>query len=77
MVLAHAWVALSKQASDQNHADRWHKAVVSSTTRLEKGILDVEFPRDRNDFMPAREGVYIHNVRYITKPEVQDIRTFL
>ena len=62
---------------DQDRTDRWHKAVVSSTSRLEKGILDVEFPRDRNDFMPAREGVYLHNVRYITKPEVQDVRTFL
>ena len=41
------------------------------------GILDVEFPRDRNDFMPAREGAYVHNVRYITKPDVQDVRTFL
>ena len=66
-----------KQASDQEHTDRWHKAVVSSTSRLEKGILDVEFPRDRNDFMPAREGAYVHNVRYITKPDVQDVRTFL
>ena len=66
-----------KQGSDQEHTDRWHKAVVSSTSRLEKGILDVEFPRDRNDFMPAREGAYVHNVRYITKPDVQDVRTFL
>ena len=62
---------------NQDKTDRWHKAVVSNTARLEKGIVDVEFPRDRNDFMPAREGVYLHNVRHITKPEVKDVRTFL
>ena len=62
---------------NQDKTDRWHKAVVSNTARLEKGIVDVEFPRDRNDFMPAREGVYLHNVRHITQPEVKDVRTFL
>ncbi len=62
---------------DQEKTDRWHKGVVSSSERLNKGIVDMEFPRDRNDFMPAREGVYLHNVRYITQPEVKDIRTFL
>lgn len=62
---------------DQEKTDRWHIGVVSSSERLDKGIVDLEFPRDSNDFMPAREGVYLHNVRYITKPEVQDIRTFL
>ena len=66
-----------KDPYDQEKADRWHKGVVSSSERLNKGIVDMEFPRDRNDFMPAREGVYLHNVRYIVQPEVKDVRTFL
>ena len=62
---------------DQEKTDRWNIGVVSSSARLDEGIVDLEFPRDRNDFMPAREGVYLHNVRYITEPEVKDVRTFL
>jgi len=62
---------------DKEKTDRWHVGVVTGTTRLDKGIVDLEFPRDRNDFMPAREGVYLHNVRYVTKPEIKDVRTFL
>ncbi len=66
-----------KDPYDKEKTDRWHKGVVSSSERLNKGIVDMEFPRDRNDFMPAREGVYLHNVRYIVEPEVKDVRTFL
>ena len=62
---------------DQEKTDRWNKGVVSSSERLDQGIVDLEFPRDRNDFMPAREGVYLHNVRYVIKPEVKDVRVFL
>lgn len=62
---------------NQEKTDRWHKAVVSSTARMDKGIIDLEFPRDKNDFMPAREGAYLHNVRFITQPEIKDVRTFL
>lgn len=66
-----------KDPYDQDKTDRWHKGVVSSSERLDKGIVDMEFPRDRNDCMPAREGVYLHNLRHITQPEVKDVRTFL
>ncbi len=62
---------------DKEKTDRWNIGVVSSSARLDKGIIDLEFPRDRNDFMPAREGVYLHNVRYIVEPKVKDVRTFL
>lgn len=62
---------------DKEKTDRWHKGVVISTERIDKGILDMSFPRDRNDFIPAREGVYLHNARYIVKPQVKDVRTFL
>jgi hypothetical protein len=35
------------------------------------------FPRDRNDFNPARESIYTHNVRYIVQPEIKDVRVFI
>lgn len=66
-----------KNAFDKEKTDRWDIGIVTGTTRADKGIVDLEFPRDRNDFMPAREGAYLHNVRYITQPEVKDARTFL
>lgn len=66
-----------KEPYDQEKTDRWNIAVVTGTTRADKGIVDLEFPRDRNDFMPAREGAYLHNVRYVMQPEVKDVRNFL
>ncbi len=66
-----------KKPYDQEKTDRWHKGVVSDNQRLEQGIVDLEFPRDRNDFIPAREGAFLHNVRYVMEPEAKDVRTFL
>ena len=66
-----------QEPADKEKTDRWHIGVVSNTSRLEQGIVDVEFPRDRNDFNPAREGVYLHNVRYIVAPKISDVRTFI
>lgn len=66
-----------KDPEDKDLTDRWHKAVVTDTSRQNKGIVTVSFPRDKNDFNAARESVYIHNIRYILEPKVKDIRTFL
>lgn len=66
-----------KKPYDKEKTERWDIGIVTGTTRADKGIVDLEFPRDRNDFMPAREGAFLHNVRYITKPEVKDVRNFL
>ncbi len=65
------------QPEDKTKTDRWHKAVVLSTQRQKDGIVELGFPRDKNDFNPARESVYIHNIRYIKEPAVKDVRTFL
>ena len=62
---------------DTEKTDRWNLGVVTSTARINKGIIDLSFPRDKADFSPAREGVYIHNVRYIVSPEIKDVRTFI
>lgn len=67
-----------KEEYNREANGRWNKAILSDTSRYDRGILDLGFPRDRNDFNPARESVYSFNVRVITKPEnVKDIRTFL
>ena len=62
---------------DKNITDHWNVGVVLGTDRAKKGILDVGFPRDRNDFFPARESVYVHNLRTIEAPVFKDIRNFL
>ena len=66
-----------KDPFDKEKTDRWHIGIVSNNTRVDKNIVDLEFPRDRNDFNPAREGIYLHNARYIVTPEIKDVRTFL
>ena len=62
---------------DTAKTDRWNVGIVSSTSRMNKGIIDLAFPRDNVDFSAAREGIYLHNVRRIVTPEVKDIRIFL
>lgn len=66
-----------KEPYNQEQADRWHIGVVTNNSRVDQGIVDLAFPRDRNDFIPAREGIYIHNTRYIIVPEVKDVRQFI
>jgi len=62
---------------DREHTGYWNKAVISDTSRYDQGIIDLAFPRDKNDFIPARESAYNYNVRLIVKPAAKDIRTFL
>ena len=62
---------------DKDLTDRWHKAVVTDTSRQNQGIVTVSFPRDKNDFFPARESVYAHNLRTIEQPVLKDIRNFI
>lgn len=66
-----------REPYNQEQTERWHIGVVTSNERVNKGIIDLAFPRDKNDFFPAREGVYTHNARYIVKPEMKDVRTFI
>lgn len=66
-----------KKPYDTEHTDRWNKGVVYDTSHLEEGYIGLEFPRDKNDFMAARENIWLHNVRLIVKPEVKDVRIWL
>ena len=66
-----------KEPYDKERTDRWNVGIVNDTSRVNKGIVDLQFPRDRQDFNPAREAVYLHNARYIKAPELKDVRTFI
>lgn len=57
--------------------DRWNRAVVYDTSRMEQGVVELEFPHDKNDFMAPREFIFVRNVRFIQEPEQKDIRTWL
>ena len=62
---------------DPNELDRWNRAVVYDTSRMDKGVVELEFPRDSNDFMATREFIFLQNVRYIHQPQQKDPRIFL
>ena len=66
-----------KLDKDGSKLDRWQKGIVYDTSRMEEGVVELEFPRDKNDFMAAREFIFLHNVRYIQKPQVKDPRVWL
>lgn len=66
-----------KLDKDTVQLDRWNRGVVYDTSRMDEGVVELEFPRDKNDFMAAREFIFLHNVRYIEKPEQKEPRIWL
>ena len=62
---------------DTENLDHWNRGVVYDTSRVNEGVIELEFPRDSNDFMAAREFVYTQNVRSIKKPVSKDPRIWL
>lgn len=66
-----------KEPYNKDITDHWNLAVIVGKERANKGILDLGFPRDRNDFFPARESIYTHNIRVVNTPPVKDIRQFI
>ena len=64
-------------STDVDSLNHWNRGVVYDTSRMDKGVVELEFPRDRNDFMAPREFIYIQNVRYIEKPQQKEMRTWL
>ena len=66
-----------KEPFNKELTDHWNIGVVTNTERAKKGIIELGFPRDRNDFFPARESVYVHNLRVIEQPAFKDIRNFI
>lgn len=66
-----------KLDKDTAQLDRWGRGIVYDTSRMDEGVVELEFPRDKNDFMAAREFIFLHNVRYIHQPEQKDPRVWL
>lgn len=67
-----------KLNADVAELNRWNRGVVKDTSRLEKeGVVELEFPRDSNDFMAPREFIFVQNLRFIQKPEQKDPRIWL
>ncbi len=66
-----------KEPNNKDVTDHWNRAVVLGTDRAKQGVIDLGFPRDRNDFFPARESIYVHNVRYIVAPAPKAVRQFV
>lgn len=66
-----------KNPYDKDITDHWNLAVVVGKERADKRILDLGFPRDKNDFFPARESIYMHNIRLPAQPAPKDIRQFI
>lgn len=66
-----------KEPYNKDITDHWNVGVVMGNNRAKQGVIDLGFPRDRNDFFPARESVYTHNTRYILSPKAKDVRKFM
>lgn len=66
-----------KLDADTDKLGHWNRGVVYNTSRLDEGVVELEFPRDSNDFMATREFVYVKNVRFIQKPVEKDPRIWL
>lgn len=64
---------------DENaRIDTWRKGIVYSTQDLDRNIVILEFPHDKNDFAAQKEAYSINNVRVITNPSnIVDIRNFI
>jgi len=67
-----------KVHDENSRIDTWRKGVVYSLQDLDKNIVIIEFPHDKNDFAAQKEAYALKNVRVITKPDnIRDIRNFI
>lgn len=60
-----------------NKTDRWNKVVIYNTDKIEDGVVSIEIPHDKNDFMATRETIFISNVRIVTDPVLKDPRVWI
>jgi len=66
-----------KQHDDKSRVDMWRKGVVYNLDKLGDGLVMLEFPHDKNDFMATKETYKLDSIRIIDKPQVKDPRVFL
>jgi len=66
-----------KVHDDKARVDMWRKGVVYNLDKLSDGLVMLEFPHDRNDFMATKETYRLDSIRLVTDPEIKDPRIFL
>jgi hypothetical protein len=75
VVLVNHWDP--KMHNDNTPVDMWRKGVVYNLDEASDGLVMLEFPFDRNDFMATKETYRLDNVWLILDPVVKDPRIFL
>ena len=63
--------------NDATPVDLWRKGVVYNLEKLHDGLVMLEFPYDRNDFMATKETYSLNNLWIILEPKQRDPRVFL
>jgi hypothetical protein len=66
-----------KAQNERTPVDMWRRGVVYNLDELKNGLVMLEFPYDRNDFMATKETYRLDNVRVIQNPLMTDPRVFL
>lgn len=66
-----------KQHDENSRVDMWRKGVVYNLSKLNDGLVMLEFPHDKNDFMATKETYRLDSIRLIINPQVRDPRVFL
>lgn len=76
VVLVNHWDPLKENS--ETKVDMWRRGVVYDTDQLPaKGVVMIEFPFDKDDFLSTKETYRATSLRVIEEPRQQDIRTFL
>ncbi|MDR0734502.1 MAG: hypothetical protein LBG16_02165 [Elusimicrobiota bacterium] len=75
VVLVNHWDPRSRD--DNTPVDLWRKGIVYNLEKLSDGLVMVEFPNDRNDFMATKETYGLGNIWLILEPVQKDPRIFL
>lgn len=63
--------------NESTPVDIWRKGVVYNLEKLGDGLVMLEFPHDRNDFLATKEVYSLDNVWLILDPPQKDPRIFL
>lgn len=66
-----------KKHDENARVDMWRKGVVYNIDKLGDGLVMLEFPHDKNDFMATKETYRLDSIRLIVNPQVRDPRVFL
>ena len=62
---------------DNTPVDLWRKGVVHNLDKVKSGLVVLEFPFDKNDFMATKETYRLDNLWIVLDPPQKDPRVFL